>query len=56
MDMFSRLVTAGIRPDCAAETIAWFRQQEDDHGLEQYIRTAEERYEKHLRVLQSKPV
>lgn len=37
MDMISRLIQAGIRPDCAVETVAEFRRQGDDHGLEQYV-------------------
>lgn len=41
MDMVTRLVEAGIPPDCAVETIAWFRQQGDDNGLERYIRELE---------------
>lgn len=43
MDMISRLVQAGIRPDCAVETVAWFRQQGDDHGLKLYVDEAEYR-------------
>lgn len=43
MDMVSRLVQAGIRPDCAVETVAEFRRQGDDDGLEQYV-TQKERY------------
>ena len=35
MDTITRLVQAGIRPDCAVETVAWFRQQGNDSGLEQ---------------------
>lgn len=43
MDYVSRLVQAGIRPDCAVETVAWFRSQGDDKALEQYTRRCEER-------------
>lgn len=43
MDMYSRLVEAGIRPDCAANTVAWYRHQGDDHGLELYVAEAEAR-------------
>ncbi len=45
MDTIRRLVEAGIRPDCAVETVAWFRQQGDDRGLERYIQEAEKRAE-----------
>ena len=41
MDTITRLVTAGIRPDCAVETVAWFREQGDDNGLEKYISSIE---------------
>ena len=41
MDMVSRLVQAGIRPDCAVETVAWFRQQGNDAGLERYVNEVE---------------
>lgn len=47
-----RLVAAGIRPDCARETVLWFRAQGDDMGLQRYIREAEERHA--LQILQSK--
>ena len=50
MDMVSRLVQAGIRPDCAVETVAWFRQQGNDAGLERYVNEVEEKYG--VRVLQ----
>lgn len=43
MDAISRLLKAGIRPDCAAETVQWFRQQGDEDGLEQYIQSKEQR-------------
>lgn len=46
MDTIRRLVEAGIRPDCAVETVAWYRQQGDDMGLERYIQEAERRYER----------
>lgn len=47
MDTITRLVQAGIRPDCATETVAWFRQQGDEHGLERYIQAAESRFKRH---------
>lgn len=43
MDYVTRLVQAGIRPDCAVETVAWFRAQGDDKALERYTRAAEKR-------------
>lgn len=46
MDMITRLVQAGIRPDCAVETVAWFRQQGNDSGLESYVAQAERNAEK----------
>lgn len=48
MDTITRLVQAGIRPDCATETVAWFRQQGDEKGLEEYIQTAESRFKCHV--------
>ncbi len=55
MDTINRHVQAGIRPDCAAETVAWFRQQGDDNGLEAYIQKVEDRHAKYVRLLQSAP-
>lgn len=46
MDTIRRLVEAGINPSCAVETVAWFREQGDDHGLERYIQDAERRCSK----------
>lgn len=43
MDYVSRLVQAGIRPDCAVETVSWFRFQSEDRKLEEYTRECEER-------------
>ena len=53
VDMVSRLVQAGIRPDCAVETVAWFRQQGNDAGLERYVNEVEEKYG--VCVLQPEP-
>lgn len=44
MDMVSRLVQAGIRPDCAQETVLWYRAQGDDYGLEKYLNEVESRH------------
>lgn len=46
MDAFTRLVECGIDPSCAAESVAWFRRQGDDHGLDAYIKKAESRRHK----------
>lgn len=43
MDAITRLVQAGIRPDCAVETVVWYRSQGDDAGLESYIRSREKK-------------
>lgn len=43
MDAVTRLIQAGIRPDCAVETVAWYRSQGDDNGLERYVYAAETR-------------
>lgn len=43
MDYVSRLVQAGIRPDCAVETVTWFRSQGEDRKLEEYTKKCEER-------------
>lgn len=48
MDSITRLVQAGIRPDCAVETVAWFRQQGNDNGLERYIQEAESRHKRYV--------
>ena len=52
MDTITSLVEAGIRPDCAVETVAWFRKQGNDSGLEEYIQNAESRYKRHVCVFQ----
>lgn len=43
MTPVERLIAAGIRPDCARETIMWFRAQGDDYGLEKYLNEVEAR-------------
>lgn len=43
VDYVSRLVLAGIRPDCAVETVAWFRSQSEERKLEEYTKECEER-------------
>lgn len=46
MDAYTRLVQCGINPFCAADTIAWFRNQGDDHTLELYIESIEQKHRK----------
>lgn len=41
MDMIRRLAYAGMDIDSAVETVMWFRQQGDDHKLEQYVNKIE---------------
>lgn len=41
MDMISRLVQAGIRPDCAVMTVAKYRKQADESGLKRYVEEME---------------
>jgi hypothetical protein len=48
MDTITRLIQAGIRPDCAVETVAWFRHQGDERGLERYIQQAESRNKRYV--------
>ena len=38
-----RLIAAGIRPDCAVETVAWYLTQGDACGLERYVAGVETR-------------
>ena len=42
---YFRLVAAGIRPDCAAETIKEYQRRNDPEGLENYINDIECRTE-----------
>lgn len=43
MDAVNRLIQAGIRPDCAAETVLRYEAQGDPAGLKRYILDAETR-------------
>ena len=36
---------AGIRPDCAAESVMWYQAQGDDYGLQKYLDEVEARKE-----------
>lgn len=39
--MIRRLAYAGMDIDSAVETVMWFRQQGEDHKLEQYVNEIE---------------
>lgn len=43
MDMFSRLVSAGLSVESALDTLVWFRQQGDDKGLDRFVREVEDK-------------
>lgn len=43
MTPVERLVAAGIRPDCAAESVMWYQAQGDDYGLQKYLDEVEAR-------------
>lgn len=45
MDAVNRLIQAGIRSDCAAETVLQFETRGDDVGLERYILEEEKKAE-----------
>ena len=45
MTPVERLVAAGIRPDCAAESVMWYQAQGDDYGLQKYLDEVEARKE-----------
>ena len=53
-----RLIAAGIRPDCAQETVMWYRAQGDDYGLEKYVNEVESRHANNGEVFlaQRKPI
>lgn len=42
---YFRLIAAGIRPDCAAETVEEYQRRNDPDGLERYINDIECRTE-----------
>lgn len=46
MDAVNRLIQAGIRPDCAAETVFQYEALGDLTGLERYVQAAEEKADK----------
>ena len=46
MGAVDRLIAAGIRPDCAQETVMWYRAQGDDYGLEKYLNEVESRQDR----------
>ena len=57
MGAVERLIAAGIRPDCAQETVMWYRAQGDDYGLEKYLNEVESRHANNGKVFlaQRKP-
>ena len=46
MTPVERLIAAGIRPDCAAESVLWYQSQGDDYGLEKYLDEVECRWKR----------
>lgn len=46
MDMISRLIQSGIRPDCAVMTVAKYRKEADERGLKRYVEEVEAKAEK----------
>ena len=45
MSEIYRLIAAGIRPDCAEDTVAWYMGRGDASGLQKYIEQLETRLE-----------
>lgn len=45
MDEYLRLIAAGIRPDCAADTVTWYKSKGDISGLQEYIEKLETQME-----------
>lgn len=45
MDPYWRLLCAGIRPDCAAETVDYFNANKTPEELEAYVQEIENRRE-----------
>ena len=45
MTPVERLVAAGIRPDCASESVMWYQAQGGDYGLQKYLDEVEARKE-----------
>lgn len=43
MQAVERLVSAGILPECAADTVAWYMRQGNEAGLERYVLEVESR-------------
>ena len=58
MGAVERLIIAGIQPDCARETVMWYRAQGDDYGLEKHLAEVESRHERNSEVFlaQRKPL
>lgn len=45
MNYYWRLIHAGIRPDCAEETIVYYTNYRTREELDAYVRSVEERRE-----------
>lgn len=43
MTYMERLVATGMNPECAQDTVCWYRFQGDDEGLERYVKDVEDR-------------
>ena len=41
MNAYQRLVSVGMNPECARESVFWYMAQGDDDGLEEYVREVE---------------
>lgn len=41
MNPYQRLVSLGMNPECARETVFWYMAQGDDDGLEKYVEEVE---------------
>ena len=44
-DPYWRLIFAGVRPDCAADTVMYFKTHRTPEELEDYVRQMENRRE-----------
>lgn len=52
MDAITRLVSTGMRLDCAIDLVAWFRREQNDAGLEKYIQKAEAEHRERICAVQ----
>lgn len=44
-DPYWRLINLGIRPDCAADTVIYYKTHRTEEDLEAYVRSLEQRRE-----------